>query len=99
MNSATNAGTPLVSADPNITLLESRFPRVANAILLLWGNPEMDTYFAKLVVDDRGDREGFPPEVMSDLMFLATLHQTAYRFGAKAIRHKGCAYDNSLSYR
>jgi hypothetical protein len=94
----TNPTSP-ISDDPNATLLESRFPRVASAIQLLWSNPEMDTYFAKLVVDDRGDREGFPPEVISDLMFLATLHQTAYRFNAKALQYKACAYDNSLTYR
>lgn len=87
------------STDPNATVLEARFPHVASAIQLLWGNPEMDTYFSKLVVDDRGNREGFPPEVMSDLKFLAALHQAAYRFGAKALNSKACAYDNSLNYR
>jgi hypothetical protein len=62
------------------TQLEEKFPRIVESIVLMWGHEELDTFFAKLAVDDRGDRQGFPPEVMSDIMFLATLHTVAYPF-------------------
>lgn len=60
------------------TELEEKFARIATQITLMWGYPEMDTYFNKLWIDDRGDRAGFPKAVMEDLMFLASLHQAAY---------------------
>jgi hypothetical protein len=60
------------------TALETQFARIATQITLMWGYPEMDTYFNKLWIDDRGDRAGFPKEVMEDLMFLASLHQIAH---------------------
>jgi hypothetical protein len=69
--------------DNEATLLEIKFPRIASAITLLWGNPEMDVYFNRMVIDNRGDREGFPPEVMSDILFLISLHNYAFPFGAK----------------
>jgi hypothetical protein len=60
--------------------LENQFPRIAEKVALLWGHPEMDTFFANLAMDTRGDREGFPPEVMSELMFLSLIHPLAYPF-------------------
>jgi uncharacterized protein len=82
----------------HLSTLEARFPRVASAIQLLWGYPEMDTYFAKLVVDDRGDREGFPPDVMSDIMLLASMHQSLYPPKQMLVRNKSCAYDLGLNF-
>jgi hypothetical protein len=60
------------------TELEAQFARIASQITLLWGYPEMDRFFSKLWIDDRGNRAGFPRPVMEDLMFLAALHNTAY---------------------
>jgi hypothetical protein len=60
------------------TELEANFARIAAQITLLWGYPEMDTFFSKLWIDDRGNRAGFPRPVMEDLMFLASLHQCAH---------------------
>jgi hypothetical protein len=63
---------------PGKTELEEKFARIVTQITLMWGYPEMDTFFNKLWIDDRGDRAGFPKAVMEDLMFLASLHQAAY---------------------
>jgi hypothetical protein len=60
------------------TELEAQFARIATQITLLWGYPEMDTFFSKLWIDDRGNRAGFPKPVMEDLMLLASLHQAAH---------------------
>jgi hypothetical protein len=64
------------SAPPSA--LERQFPNIARQIALLWGYREADTFFRSLWLDDRGTRQGFPVEVMSELMFLSTLHASAH---------------------
>ncbi|MFN0040532.1 MAG: hypothetical protein ACKVP2_13555 [Burkholderiales bacterium] len=53
--------------------LATAFPHILDRIGLLWGTPELDTYFQHLMLDDRGNRSGFPPEVMRELAFLFEL--------------------------
>lgn len=60
--------------------LEQAYPRIALLILQLWGTPEMDRYFERLLIDDRGDRAGFPPDIMEALLSLSRRHLTAYRY-------------------
>jgi hypothetical protein len=60
------------------TALEQEFARIAEQIILMWGHPELDTFLARLCIEDRGNRKGFPMPVMEDLMFLALLHQRAH---------------------
>ena len=50
--------------------IEKQFPRIARSITLLWGYPEFLQYVDKLCLDDRGDRQGFPREVVEELLFL-----------------------------
>ncbi len=57
------------------TVLETRFPRILEAIQALWGYPEMNLYFSKLTMDERGDRGGFPPEAWEELFLLMHVHQ------------------------
>jgi uncharacterized protein len=54
--------------------LEQQYPRVFNRILELWESPEIDQYFQTLLVDQRGNRKGFPGEVVSDIFFLSVAH-------------------------
>ena len=63
-------------------IIEQRFPRIAGTIREQWGKRSLDDYFGKLVIDDRGGRQGFPVEVLSALMEVARLH--ADQFGLKA---------------
>ncbi len=62
-------------------IIEGRFPRIAATIRAGWGKRALDDYFGKLVIDDRGGRQGFPMEVLSALMEVARLH--ADQFGLK----------------
>lgn len=55
--------------------LEQQYPRILNKILALWDNPSIEAYFADLLVDDRGNRAGFPKEVASDIFYLNSLLQ------------------------
>jgi len=57
------------------SVLETRFPRILQAIQALWGYPEMNLYFSKLMMDERGDRDGFPPEAWEEIHLLMDLHQ------------------------
>jgi len=63
-------------------IIEQRFPRIAGTIRERWGKRALDDYFGKLVIDDRGGRQGFPPEVLSAIMEVARLH--ADQFGLTA---------------
>lgn len=54
--------------------LEQRYPRVLNRIIELWYSLEIDDYFTDLMVDTRGGRQGFPPEIASELFTLSLVH-------------------------
>ena len=51
--------------------LATHFPRVANRIAKEWKEPSACRRdFEDLVYDNRGDREGFPPDVLVELLAL-----------------------------
>ena len=54
------------------------FARIAKAITTLWGDKACDQYFDKLIVDDRGNRQGFPREVLSAIMKLSVEHNKQF---------------------
>jgi hypothetical protein len=66
-------------------IIERQFPRIALTIRRDWGKRALDDYFATLVVDDRGSRQGFPPDVLTAILEVARLHAEHYRF-AKPFR-------------
>ncbi len=54
--------------------LEAKFSRVMNRIMELWGTPALDDYFTELMIDTKGDRQGFPVEVLAELLTLSMAH-------------------------
>lgn len=60
------------------TILERHFPHVVTALQKLWGHPELEIYFQRLTMDDRGSRKGFPEEAWGEIYFLMALHQAAF---------------------
>ena len=54
------------------------FPHVVPKLKLLIGHPEFEMGINKLIVDDRGGRQGFPPRIMSLLLKLSKLHTEKY---------------------
>ena len=89
----TRARTPTNSALLNTTVtwlarlpkdvrpmvLAGRYPRIANNIAALWRRvARCEEYLDTLVVDRRGNRKGFPPDVAKELnhlrSFYAELH-------------------------
>jgi hypothetical protein len=66
-------------------IVERSFPRIAATIREQWGKRWLDDYFAKLVIDERGGRQGFPADVLAAIMEVARLH--ADQFGlSKPVR-------------
>jgi hypothetical protein len=59
--------------------LESKFPRILSQIMLLWGKPQIDDYFMSLMVNDREDRAGFPPDVAAEIMRLNLVHASSHK--------------------
>lgn len=55
------------------SVLETRYPGIAQAITLMWGYPEMNDYFRKLWLAD-GNQTPIEPDAMSELMLLAQVH-------------------------
>jgi ankyrin repeat protein len=54
--------------------LEARYGRVLEKIVELWGTPAIDGYFSELMLPDRIDRQGFPPEVASEIFELSVAY-------------------------
>ncbi|WP_051279264.1 ankyrin repeat domain-containing protein [Chitinilyticum aquatile] len=63
------------NADFHPQELLTRFPRIASQIAQRWGQPDLDAYFDELLIMDKPDRMGFPPEVAAELMKLSLIHQ------------------------
>src|ERR1700752_1511374 len=53
----------------------AKYPRIVEKIAILWGTVGMSRYFSELLFDERGDREGFPPDVMGELFALSNYHE------------------------
>jgi hypothetical protein len=56
--------------------LERQFPRIIEAIVLEWGRPTLNRYLDRLMIDDRGDRVGFPEEILSEIMLLKLINES-----------------------
>jgi hypothetical protein len=58
--------------------LGEKYPRIINTLGLLRGQPaSFRAYFNDLFVDNRGDRQGFPPEIGAELARLKAFFETA----------------------
>ena len=51
--------------------LAVRFPRIVNNVARLWQQPgQLDRYLAELLIDTRGNRQGFPLRILTELVTL-----------------------------
>ena len=56
--------------------LEELHPSLLKRISEIWQTNECYGYLKKLIIDDRGDRHGFDPNVMSELLLLSQILET-----------------------
>jgi hypothetical protein len=54
--------------------LETQYPRLMLRMVEGWRQPSFAAELNQLILDDRGDRQGFAPEVMEELWFLCQTH-------------------------
>lgn len=57
------------------------YPRICSRIQQLWGTPECEGYLNNLVIDTRGNRKGFPPAVVEELLYLGRLSRALVILG------------------
>jgi hypothetical protein len=61
---------------PRVTLL--MFPRIVNRLARCWNDDEMlELLFDELLIDHRGGRQGFPPEVHAEILALCRMRMEA----------------------
>jgi len=60
--------------DSAIAALKEGFPRIHQKLVPLWGSAQGEAYLDSLIVDERGNRQGFPPDVMRSLLVLQRVH-------------------------
>jgi hypothetical protein len=59
--------------------LAERFPRIVNKLTTLWRRPmQLDEYFDELIIDKRGNRQGFPLSILMELTNLKEHFETAF---------------------
>ena len=67
--------------------LMRRYARIANLLAAAWDNPEhLDKYMESLLIDKRGGRKGFPPDVLAELKALE-LYRLGIRTGDSTWAH------------
>lgn len=56
--------------------LEERFDRILVRLEELWDTPQIDDYFSDLLIDKRGGRQGFPKEILDDIIRLRDFRES-----------------------
>ena len=65
-----------VLEDEYPTALEKRHEYIIKRLVELWDEPEIDDYFTSLLIDTRGGRQGFAPDVFQDIHRLHKFKET-----------------------
>jgi len=59
--------------------LEQQYPNVLERIMIMWDSADFDSYLNKFMLDHREHpRQGFPPEVASEILRLSMLHSELF---------------------
>lgn len=58
--------------------LEQKYPHVFQKIVDLWGTADMRSYFDELIMSNRPNRLGFPPEAVTEIWALSKLYSTLH---------------------
>ena len=55
--------------------LEQHFPRIAQKLAAVWRSEACAIYLQELMVTERNTRQGFPPDVVEDLLMLYLINE------------------------
>jgi hypothetical protein len=64
--------------------IEQSFPRIAEKLIVVWPSEACAVYLTSLIVNKRETRQGFPPEVVEDLLMLHAINDMLVRCGIPA---------------
>ena len=59
---------------PGVCAIEGRYPHIASKLIGYWGSNQLLPYLNSLLIDDRGDREGFAFDALLEMQLLKELH-------------------------
>ncbi|MDB5811796.1 MAG: type secretion system protein [Betaproteobacteria bacterium] len=59
--------------------IEQLFPRIAEKLAIVWPSEACAMYITSLLVNTRETRQGFPPEVVEDLLMLHSINDILLR--------------------
>ena len=65
-------------ADKYPNNLEQKYPHVFQKMIELWGTVSMRPYFDELIMSNRPNRLGFPPEVVTEIWALSKIYSTLH---------------------
>lgn len=78
----TLAWVETLPSDVQPTALLRRYPRIVNLIATVWGDRQwFQEYMESLLTDTRGNRQGFPPDVLKDLLALRSYYDDLEQHG------------------
>ncbi|MEK7877225.1 MAG: hypothetical protein AAB325_13660 [Pseudomonadota bacterium] len=72
--------------------IEQKFPHIAKRLTLVWCSEACPVYISSLAVADRPGRQGFPAEVMEDLLMLQEIN--AMLMGKSAVIQEAALPDD-----
>jgi hypothetical protein len=61
--------------------IEQSFPQIAHKLTIVWPSEACAAYISSLLVNKRETRQGFPPEIVEDLLMLHAINDMLTRVG------------------
>lgn len=61
-----------------ICSIEARYPHIAAKMIAYWGGKQFLPYLNSLLIDDRGDRDGFAFDALLEMQMLKEVHLDAF---------------------
>jgi hypothetical protein len=58
----------------HLSIIWKQYPRIGEKISMMWGYVELQNYLSTIILDERGDRQGFPKPVLAALMEVHKRH-------------------------
>jgi len=59
--------------------IEQFFPQIARKLVMVWPSEACAAYLTSLIVTERETRQGFPPDVIDDLLMLHSINDIILR--------------------
>lgn len=60
--------------EPDVSVIKEHYPIISNKISALWGTIQLHKFLNQVIIDDRGNRQGFPQPVISALLRVYQYH-------------------------